>query len=123
LDHTGIDIIAATPDSEHRWGISVKSRSRNPGTETTGVSIHKADLEKAERARQAFGCELYLAIVVDGDNVVQTFILPKHHLLQLYPGGAKTISWQLTDRRTEQYRNDPLIEYFSLRIDPGNWRQ
>src|SRR5437870_5145344 len=77
VDHTGIDIIATSPDSKQRLGISVKSRSRNPGTETTGVSIHKADLDKAKRACQAFGCQLYLAIVVDGADIVRTFLLPE----------------------------------------------
>src|ERR1019366_7089243 len=37
VDHTGIDLIARNPHSDEVMGISVKSRSRNPGTENVSI--------------------------------------------------------------------------------------
>jgi len=121
VDHTGIDIIARAPDGNTVMGISVKSRSRNPGTEKTGVSIHRADLAKAERACEAFRCVPYFAVVVDAANTIQVFLLAEARLLELYPRGGKTISWQMTERRIKEYREDPHVRHFAFTVSAGNW--
>lgn len=41
VDHTGIDLIARNPHTAELMGISVKSRSRNPGTERTVLRIDR----------------------------------------------------------------------------------
>jgi len=57
VDHTGIDLIAKRPRSEERLGISVKTRSRVPGTETDSVNIGQArDLARVVEACSAFQC-------------------------------------------------------------------
>lgn len=121
VDHTGIDIIARRPRSDEVLGVSVKSRSRTPGTETTSLSIPKTDLRKADQACHAFGCVPYLALVIDGADVIRTYILSKKHLLELHPGNANTISWGMTQRRIDKYRADPQIRSFELRVQPGHW--
>jgi len=103
------------------WGLSVKSRSRTPGTEETPLATHKTDLKKADDACKAFGCVPYVALVVDGADIIRTFILSKKHLLELYAGNASVISWGMTQRRVAQYRGDPEIKSFELRAQPGNW--
>jgi hypothetical protein len=44
IDHTGIDVIAALPDSK-RIGISVKSRTRTAGKESDSVNLLTASGE------------------------------------------------------------------------------
>ena len=66
VDHTGIDLIAKRPRSEERLGVSVKTRSRSPGTETDSVNIGRPDdFAKVAAACSAFQCVPYFAIVVD----------------------------------------------------------
>ena len=59
VDHTGIDIIARNPHTQEVMGISVKSRSRNEGTENDSISIPNDNFAKAEAACAAFGCVPY----------------------------------------------------------------
>ena len=46
VDHTGLDIIARNPANKELMGISVKSRSRNAGTENTVLSAYSGDREQ-----------------------------------------------------------------------------
>lgn len=39
VDHTGIDIVAYNPGTDERLGITVKSRTRRPGTERESVNL------------------------------------------------------------------------------------
>ena len=48
VDHTGIDLLARNPRTEELMGISVKSRSRNKGTEKTEVTIQKENFTKTK---------------------------------------------------------------------------
>jgi len=65
IDHTGIDLIARHPRKPEIMGISVKSRTRTPGTENEYVIVKSGDFDKVEAACEAFGCLPYFAIVVD----------------------------------------------------------
>ena len=65
FDHTGIDIIARNRYTQEVIGVSVKSRSRNKGTEDDSISISNDNFAKAEAACAAFRCGPYFAIVVD----------------------------------------------------------
>jgi hypothetical protein len=62
VDHTGLDVVAYNPKTERRLGITIKSRTRNIGTETIQVNLlsyreGKNDREKLLNACKAFGCE------------------------------------------------------------------
>lgn len=59
IDHTGIDIIANNPHTNELMGISVKSRSRNEGTEMTNVGIGVNQYDKIQAACKVFGCNPY----------------------------------------------------------------
>ena len=54
VDHTGIDLIASKPKRDLFMGISVKSRSRRPGTESESVKLLPVDVEKARKACEAW---------------------------------------------------------------------
>jgi hypothetical protein len=109
VDHTGIDIIARHPHSSLRMGISVKSRSRNPGTEKTGIIINAKDFTLAKKACRAFGCELYFSIVVDRGKALNVFLLPEKRLKKI--GRTKTgrAYWPMHQKAMLRYEKDPLI--------------
>ena len=65
VDHTGIDLIARNPHTNQVMGVSVKSRCRNIGKESTVLNVANDNFKKAELACKAFGCVPYIAIVVD----------------------------------------------------------
>ncbi len=121
VDHTGIDIIARRPRSNEVMGISVKSRSRMPGTEKDHLALPKREFEQAKRACAAFGCVPYFAIVVDGGDAIRTFLLPMRHLLKIFPGGKKTSAWQMSDNYLKRYYRDSDILIFELAARGTNW--
>ncbi|MCZ7564531.1 MAG: hypothetical protein M5U08_12760 [Burkholderiales bacterium] len=100
VDHVGVDIIARNPHADEIMGISVKSRSRNPGTEGTYVSIPNDNLTKLDAACKAFDCKPYFAVVVDEAEAISVYILSKAHLLALHPAGNRVISWKMGDKWT-----------------------
>ena len=63
VDHTGIDIIARHPNRDELLGISVKSRSRTSGKETTSILIEGQQFEKVQQACEAFRCAPYFFFV------------------------------------------------------------
>src|SRR5687768_7162392 len=67
VDQTGIDLIAAEPDSGHRLGISVKARTRLPKRECNSVTLFKDgdDRERLEAVCKTFGCDPWVAVYVE----------------------------------------------------------
>ena len=123
LDHTGIDLIANNPHTKEVMGISVKSRSKNPGKEKTSLRISSDDLEKASQACVAFHCIPYFAIVADLKGEIFVFILTLERLRGLYPTKGKNISWAMTEKRVSSYLNDPEIKIFKLSSEIRHWWQ
>lgn len=121
VDHTGIDLIARNPHTNEVMGISVKSRSRNTGTEYDYVGIPKDNFEKAESACRAFGCVPYFAIVIDAGNVIRGFILPMSRLLKLFPLGQNVCAWKMTPKHLEQYSRDQAIKKFEFQTETKTW--
>lgn len=122
VDHTGIDLIARNPKNKERMGISVKSRSRTEGSETTPVKIERDNLRKAEIASRVFGCTPYLALVVDAGTMIRCFVLPLKALYRLYPSAKKrTVSWQMTEKAINTYYQRPDIRIFEFMSDTKRW--
>lgn len=121
MDHVGLDIIARNPHTHEVMGLSVKSRSRNPGTEGTSVSIPNDNLRKLRDACRAFGCEPYFAIVVDEADSVTGFILSEAQLVRLCPPGSGVISWKMSGAWIGKYEADPEIRSFRFITKPDNW--
>lgn len=117
VDHTGIDLIARRPSSDEVLGISVKCRSRNEGTEDTGVNLLHYHDEKIESACRAFQCVPYIAVVVDQGECVRGYLTKLDHLRMEYPGQ----SWRMSPTMIQRYRADANIDYFELRSAGGNW--
>ncbi len=121
VDHVGLDIIARNPHTQEVLGISVKSRSRNTGTEGSYLSIPNDNLVKLEYACKSFNCVPYFAIVVDEAESITAFILSKAHLIDISPPGKEVVSWKMRKTNISQYEADPLIKIFHFLTRTGNW--
>lgn len=121
VDHTGIDLIAKNPYTQEVMGISVKSRSRDLGTERSSLRISSDNFEKARRACEEFRCVPYFAIVVDAGEKTQAFLLPMDHLLKLFPVTGSGINWKMGERQVSQYLDDPFIKVFELQTRTLRW--
>lgn len=121
IDHTGIDLIANNPHTKKIMGISVKSRTRSPGTETEFVKIDAGDFGKMKAACEAFGCDPYFAIVVDAFPTIRVFITSMEHVLELYPIRESNSGWRMSSAALAKYVNDKEVMTFELEIKQGNW--
>ena len=113
VDHTGIDIIARQPRSRNVLGISVKSRSRAPGTERTHVNISREEFVKVRRACHAFKCVPYFAIVIDAGATTWAFLLPMKRLSKIC-SGKRVAVWQMGESHLRKYYADPNIRVIEL---------
>lgn len=121
VDHTGIDIIARNPHTNELMGISVKSRSRNDGTEGTYVSIPNDNFDKAQKACMAFGCIPYFAIVVDEESKIRVFILSMEELLRIHPARNRVSAWTMGKNKIEEYYANPNIKIFEFDYKTHKW--
>ncbi len=121
VDHTGIDIIAKNPVTKELMGISVKCRSRNKGTEDTGVNIPRDNIEKSKIACEAFGCVPYFAVVVDGASKIMVFILSLKELQKIHPPAKRISSWTMGKKKIEEYYANPNIKIFEFDYKTSRW--
>jgi Holliday junction resolvase-like predicted endonuclease len=113
VDHTGIDIIARHPRSQDVLGISVKTRSRAPGTERTAVNISLKEFDKVKEACRTFRCVPYFALVVDAGTTTWAFLLPMKRLSQICTGQRVAV-WQMGESHLRKYYADRQIVVIEL---------
>ncbi len=123
MDHTGIDLIAKNPQTNELMGISVKSRSRNPGKDKTDIRFNLSNLEKVRNACDAFGYTPYFAFVIDATSKVRVFITSLDHLLVVFPPTKTSISWKMRDKNIKMFYDDPQIMIFELETSTYRWWQ
>ena len=123
VDHTGIDLIARNPDTNELMGISVKSRTKSAGKEKERVKIPSDDFRKIEAACQSFGCQPYIAVVVDADSVIRVFLTSMSHVLALCPSTDAGSGWRMSDEHLEMYSSDHEIRTFELHTKKEKWRE
>jgi hypothetical protein len=121
VDHTGIDLIARSARQPSPFGISVKARSRSPGTENTHLNLYKKDFPKLEAACNAFGCIPYVGLVFDSTDHLRMYVLSLAHLRTLVPGGDKVTAWPMSESRIAAYANDPEIMSIEWRRISSRW--
>lgn len=121
VDHTGIDLLAKNPRTQELMGISVKSRSRNRGTERTPLNIRNDEFTKVATACRAFDCTPYFAIVIDAADRVRTWLLPMQHLRKISPPGRAVATWKMTNAALARYEADPVIKAFELKTLRTRW--
>ena len=120
VDHTGIDLIARNPHTTELMGISVKSRSRNTGTERSVVRIDRDNIEKLNAACKAFGCVPYFAVVVDADQSIQCFLVMSSYLIE-QSGDKKHLYWGMSNRHMAQYKADQRVIMFEFQSRTIRW--
>ncbi len=122
VDHTGLDIIARNPVNKELMGLSVKSQSRNAGTENTVLRIDRKQVPSLDLACRAFGCEPYFAIVVDAVGLITAWIVPKKRFLTLCDWKPHLhVYWKMGMKRVRQYAADPTIMSFQFATKTINW--
>ena len=122
VDHTGIDLIARNPRTKELMGISVKARTRTEGRESTDVRIEHDKLKKAEDACRVFDCIPYLAVVVDGGNLIRCFICSFRTLYTHYPAARhRNIGWRMSEKAVTQYYEDRDIKIIEFVASTKRW--
>ena len=121
VDHTGIDLIARNPHTKELMGISVKSRSRNPGKEETSLRIDTSNIQKILNACKAFECQPYTAVVIDANERIMVFLLSLDHLQKIHPPGKTSITWSMSKKWLKRYSEDQQIMCFSLAATSERW--
>ena len=121
VDHTGIDLIARSTKLSRPFGISVKARSRSPGTEHTHLNLYNKDFPKLEAACDAFGCIPYVGLVFDSSDYLRVYVLSLAHLRELVRGGAKVTAWPMSAARIAGYANDPAIMSIEWQRIASRW--
>ncbi len=128
VDHTGIDIVAYNPQTGERLGISVKSRTRRQGTETTSVNIFsyqkgKNDRQKAIDACEAFAAEPWIATYVESSDYANLYLLSLKHYDQEYRSKEKRAidTWKMGRNHQERYQTDPDVRNIRMDFSGSSW--
>ncbi len=120
VDHTGMDLIARNPRNKELMGISVKTSSRNRGTEGTVVRIDRDNIRKLTDACKSFGCVPYFAIVVDAGNAIRCFIVTLPYLVTR-SGKTKGLYWGMRPKDLKHYLIDQEVIAFEFESKTVRW--
>jgi hypothetical protein len=124
VDHTGIDLIGYDPKSKLRIGITVKSRTRKNTTETEAVNIFTSNEDKIKfnNACIAFACEPWIGIYVETMDEGFMFLTGFSNYENKYINkGSKVLTWNMTDKYIEKYRNDSNVKYININFNGKDW--
>jgi hypothetical protein len=128
VDHTGLDVIAYHSKRKQRIGITVKSRTRNVGVETTQVNIFsyrkgRNDRQKLLNACEAFGCEPWIAVYVETLQFAELYLTSLSNYERKYrlAEGRTLDTWKMSPKYKTQYANDKEIKYIRADFRQDNW--
>ena len=127
VDHTGIDIIAYHRTSEERIGITVKSRTRKPGTETESVNLFSNktdDREKIQTACKDFGCEPGIAVYVEAENSADLYLTSLANYDAQYRVRSKKVidDWKMSKNYLQRYTSDSKVHHIHIGFEEENWK-
>lgn len=123
VDHTGIDVVAYDPRSKHRYGITVKTRTRMPGKESDAVNLFgPGDRDKVSDACEAFGCKPWVAIYVEAESTGDLYLTSLDNYDRKYrmQGGAIE-KWRMTEKQMRGYTADTGIRHIHVDFRDENW--
>jgi hypothetical protein len=125
VDHTGMDVIAYHPRTRKRLGITVKSRTRSPGTEAGSVYLFrevKSDRQKLLDACEAFSCDPWIAVYAECDTHADLFLTSLANYDKKYRMRGKAVDgWAMTEKRTKEYEVDPEVKHIRIEFRAENW--
>ncbi|MBN1359307.1 MAG: hypothetical protein JW993_01890 [Sedimentisphaerales bacterium] len=128
VDHTGIDIVAFNPSTNKRLGITVKSRTRKPGTEQESVNLlsyqrGRDDREKVRQACRAFACDPWVAVYVETTGEADVYLTSLDNYDRNYRIPGKAVDdWKMCSMYREKYAADANVLHIHVRFDATNWR-
>ena len=125
VDHTGIDIVAYHSTLKRRIGVTVKSRTRNEGTEENNVTIFsdQHNRQKVIDACEAFGCEPWIGIYVEMLDSAELYLLSLDHFDTAYHSekDRSSASWNMRERDKKRYSDDPEVKRIKISFAEENW--
>ena len=128
VDHTGIDVLAYHPKEEKRYGITVKSRTRNVGKENTDVTVlsyqkGKNDRQKLLDACKAFACDPWLAVYVETEESADLYLTSLAHYDEKYRSGKGYTrdAWTMGKKRRVEYDLDPEVKHVRMDFHSTHW--
>lgn len=128
IDHTGLDIVAFNPKTRQRLGITVKSRTRNIGKESTQVNIFsyregKDDRQKLISACTAFGCEPYITVYVETSQFGDLYLTSLNNYDSKYriSKGRALDTWKMSVNYKNQYEVDKEVKHIRADFNQNGW--
>jgi hypothetical protein len=126
VDHTGIDVIAYNPRTKERLGITVKSRTRIKGKETSGVNIFdnkKDDRKKIIEACFAFGCKPWIAAYIETRDYSDLFLTSLENYDAKYCRNKhrRRDDWKMSSGYLKDYAKDKQVMHLHLVLEARNW--
>jgi len=128
VDHTGLDLVAFNPKTKQRLGITVKSRTRRVGKETTNVSIFsyregKNDRQKLIDACATFGCEPWIAIYIETLKSADLYLTSLDNYDSKYRGriGRAIDTWGMSYKHKALYEADIGVKYIRAEFNQDGW--
>lgn len=120
--HTGLDVVAYNPKTKHRMGVTVKSRTRNVGTERTQVNIFsyrqgKDDRERLRDACRTFASEPWIAVYVETLSFAELYLTSLANYDEKYriSEGRALDTWKMSPKYKVLYSSDANVK--SIRAD------
>jgi hypothetical protein len=128
VDHTGLDVVAYNPKTELRMGITVKSRTRNVGTERTQVNIFSYRQGKDDRKRlldacTAFASEPWIAVYVETLYYAELYLTSLTNYDEKYrvSEGRTLDTWKMSPKYKELYERDSNVKYVRADFHQEGW--
>ena len=128
VDHTGLDVIAYHKESKRRLGFTVKSRTRNIGTEEDSVNLlsyrhGKNDRQKLIDACTAFACEPWIAVYVETLDLADLYLTSLAHYDEKYKSKkARAIdAWKMGEKYAKVYAADRDVKHIHMAFQKANW--
>jgi hypothetical protein len=129
VDHTGIDVIAYRPKTKKRIGVTVKSRTRNLGSETTQVNLLSYRQGKDDRKRVldaciAFGCEPWIAVYVETSKYSELFLTSLENYDKKYRISERRAldTWKMSSKYKTMYLKDKEVKYMRADYNGEGWQ-
>lgn len=128
VDHTGLDLVAFNPKNKQRLGITVKSRTRNIGKETTHVNIFsyregKNDRQRLIDACHVFGCEPWIAVYVETLQSADLYLTSLENYDNKYRGkaGRAIDTWGMSSKHRVLYEVDKEVKHIRADFNQSDW--
>ena len=122
------DIIAHHPKTGKRIGITVKSRTRNVGSETTQVNLlsyrkGKNDRQRVLEACTAFGCEPWIAVYVETSEYSELFLTSLENYDNKYRISEERAldTWKMSPKYKSKYLADNEVKYVRAEYKGDGW--